>query len=180
MRSNPAHHHFFIFEPENILGFTLIFSTSYGRLTDLKSLLGLLLVSFIWLGQKISLKYLFLGGRGGDVCSPMSGRCRHRFCQNWLNLNPEKEHGPEYYWRNVSSQTIKELYKIFWEDFLMFDYSPDSVLQFVEAGVKDKKSATEKSKEKSKKMMQSHREEQQLKHDFLVFFVIFLYRDIQI
>ena len=85
-------------------------------------------------------------------------------------MNPEKEHGPEYYWRNVSSQTIKELYKIFWEDFLMFDYSPESVLQFVEAGVKDKKSATEKSKEKSKKMMQSHREEQQLKHDFLVIF----------
>ena len=62
MRSNPAHQLCFIFELENILQSNLNFSTSYGRLTDLKSLLELLLVSFIWLWEKISLKYLFLGG----------------------------------------------------------------------------------------------------------------------
>ena len=35
----------------------LKFSTFCGRLTDLKFLLGLLLVSFIWLEEKSSLKY---------------------------------------------------------------------------------------------------------------------------
>ena len=73
MRSNPPVTYFFIFELENILRSNLNFSTSYGRLTDLKSLLGLLLASLIWLGAKISLKYLFLG-----VCPPMFRRCRHR------------------------------------------------------------------------------------------------------
>ena len=53
MRSNPAYQLFFIFEPENILRSYLNFSTSSGRLTDLKSLLGLLLVSVIWIGEKI-------------------------------------------------------------------------------------------------------------------------------
>ena len=57
MRSNLAHQLFFIFQFKNILRSNLNFSTSYGHLTDLKSLLGLLLVSFIWLGEKISLKY---------------------------------------------------------------------------------------------------------------------------
>ena len=47
MRSNPAHQLFFILQLENILRSNLNFSTSYGRLTDLKSFLGLLLVSFI-------------------------------------------------------------------------------------------------------------------------------------
>ena len=42
MRSNPEHEVFFIFQLENILRSNLNFSTSYGRLTDLKSLLGLL------------------------------------------------------------------------------------------------------------------------------------------
>ena len=50
MRSNPAHHLFFIFELENILRSKL------------------LLVSFIWLGEKISLKYLLPDGV--DVCPP--------------------------------------------------------------------------------------------------------------
>ena len=59
MRSNPAHQLFFIFQLENILRSNLNFSTSYGRLTDLKSLLGLLLVSFIWLGEKISKIYTY-------------------------------------------------------------------------------------------------------------------------
>ena len=68
MRSNPAHQLFFIFQLENILRSNFNFSTSYGRLTDLKSLSGLLLVSLILLGEKISLKYLLVGG--GDVCSP--------------------------------------------------------------------------------------------------------------
>ena len=58
MRSNPTHHPFFLFQFENILRSKVNFSTSYGRLIDLKSLLGLLLVSFIWLGEKISLKYV--------------------------------------------------------------------------------------------------------------------------
>ena len=63
MRSNPAHELFFIFQLKNILRSDLNFSTSYGGLTDFKPLLGLLLVSLIWLGEKNSLKYLFLGGR---------------------------------------------------------------------------------------------------------------------
>ena len=45
---------FFIFQLENILRCNLNSSISYGRLTDLKSLLGLLLGSFIWLWEKIS------------------------------------------------------------------------------------------------------------------------------
>ena len=61
MRSNPAHQLFFIFQLENILRSYFYFSTSYGRSIDLKSLLGSLLVSIIWLGQKISLKYLLIG-----------------------------------------------------------------------------------------------------------------------
>ena len=46
MRSNLAHRLFFIFQFENILRSNLNISTSEGRSTDLKSLLGLLLVSF--------------------------------------------------------------------------------------------------------------------------------------
>ena len=67
MHSNLTHRLFFIFHLENILRSNLNFSTSYSRSTDLKSLLGLLLVSFTWLGEKISLKYLV---RRGDVCPP--------------------------------------------------------------------------------------------------------------
>ena len=63
MRPNPAHKLFFIFKLENILRSYLNFSTSYGRLTDLNSLLRLLLASFIWLEEKISLKYLLTIGR---------------------------------------------------------------------------------------------------------------------
>ena len=59
---------FFIFQLENILRSNLNLSTSYGRSTDLKSFLGLFLVNFIWLWEKISLKYLLIGG--GDVCPP--------------------------------------------------------------------------------------------------------------
>ena len=47
---------FFIFQLENILRSNLNLSTSYGRSTDLKSFLGLLLGVFLWLGEKISLK----------------------------------------------------------------------------------------------------------------------------
>ena len=68
MRSNPAHHLFFIFQLENILPYNLNFSTFYGRSTDLKSLLGLLLVSFIWVREKISLQYLLIGGRLSTPC----------------------------------------------------------------------------------------------------------------
>ena len=56
-RSNPAHQLFFIFQLQNILRSYLNLSTSYGRLTDLRSSLGLLVVSFIWLREKNSLKY---------------------------------------------------------------------------------------------------------------------------
>ena len=62
MRSNPAHQLFFIFKLENILRCNLNFSTSYGRSTDRNSLIGPLLVSFIWLEENISLKYLLIGG----------------------------------------------------------------------------------------------------------------------
>ena len=65
MRSNPAHRLLSIFRLENILRSNLNFSTSYGPSTDLKSLSGLLLVSFIGLGEKISLKYLLIGGAMG-------------------------------------------------------------------------------------------------------------------
>ena len=60
MCSNPAHQLFFIFQLENILRSNSNLSTSYGRSTDLKSFLGLLLLSFIWLGEKISLQYLLI------------------------------------------------------------------------------------------------------------------------
>ena len=65
MRSNPAHRLFFIFQLENILLSNLNFSTSYGRSTDLKSLLGLLLVSFIWLGENFTT--IFIYRRGGRL-----------------------------------------------------------------------------------------------------------------
>ena len=79
MRSNLARQLFCIFQLENILRSNFNFSTSYGRSTDLKSLLGLFLASFIWVREKNSLKYLLDGG-----FSPMSRRCRQRLCPNWL------------------------------------------------------------------------------------------------
>ena len=45
----------------NILRSYLNFSSTYGRTTDFKSLLGLLLVSFKRLGEKILLKYIHIG-----------------------------------------------------------------------------------------------------------------------
>ena len=69
MRSNPTQCMFFILQLENILRSYFNFSPSYGRLTDSKSLLGLLLVSFIWLGEKMH---------------PMPRRCRLRSCPDWL------------------------------------------------------------------------------------------------
>ena len=62
MRSNPAQQLSLILQTENILRSNLNFSTSYDRYTDLKSLLELLFVSLVWLGEKFLLKYLFLGG----------------------------------------------------------------------------------------------------------------------
>ena len=53
MRSNPVPTLFFILQLKNILRSNLKFSTPYGRLTDLKSYLCLLSVSFILLGEKI-------------------------------------------------------------------------------------------------------------------------------
>ena len=73
---------FFIFQLKNISPSNFKFSTSYGRSTDLKSLFGLLFASFKWLGEKHLLKYLLSGGE--DVCPPLSKRCRHRLCQDWL------------------------------------------------------------------------------------------------
>ena len=52
----------FYFQLDNILRSYLNLLTSYCRLTDLKTLLGLLLVGFIWLEEKISLKCLLSGG----------------------------------------------------------------------------------------------------------------------
>ena len=52
MRSNPVHQLFFILQLEKILRSNLNFSTSYSRSFDLKSRLGLLFVSFIWLAEK--------------------------------------------------------------------------------------------------------------------------------
>ena len=68
MRSNPVPTFFLFFQLKNMLRSNLKFSTSYGRSTDFKSLSGLLLVSFIWLREKITLKYLLIGGV--DVCPP--------------------------------------------------------------------------------------------------------------
>ena len=59
MRSNPAHQVFFIFQLEDILRSYFNFSTSYGRSTDFKSLIGLLLGIFIWFREKNSLEYIF-------------------------------------------------------------------------------------------------------------------------
>ena len=75
MSPNPTYQLFFILQLENILQSHLNFSTSYGRLTDLKSLLRLFLVSFIWLGEKNSLKYFLIGGGGGGTFVPLIARC---------------------------------------------------------------------------------------------------------
>ena len=64
----------FIFQLKKMLWSYLKFSTSYGRSTDLKSLFGLLLVSFIWLWEKISLKYLLIA------------RLDLRSCLDWLRV----------------------------------------------------------------------------------------------
>ena len=45
-------------------------------------------MSFIWLGEKISLKYIHIGS--GEVFLPMSRRCRHRLCRNWLRKKINK------------------------------------------------------------------------------------------
>ena len=86
MRSSPAHQQFFIFQLENIVRSHLNFSTSYGRLTDFKSLLGLLLVSFIWVGEKISLKYLLIGGV--DVCPPHVQTVSTSLMSKLVNVEP--------------------------------------------------------------------------------------------
>ena len=65
----------FIFQLENILRSNLNFSTTYGRLTDLKSLIGLQSVSFIWLGKKIT--KIFTYRRGGRLSTT---------CPDWLRL----------------------------------------------------------------------------------------------
>ena len=54
-RGGEIYHHFLRSRKKGKTYSNLNFSTSYGRLTDLKFLLGLLLVSFIWLAEKISL-----------------------------------------------------------------------------------------------------------------------------
>ena len=36
----------------------------------------------MWLGEKISLKFVLIGGE--DFGHPMSKRCRHRLCPDWL------------------------------------------------------------------------------------------------
>ena len=72
MRSNPAHKLYFIFQLENIFRSNLTFWTFYGRFTNLQSLLDLLLVSFLWLAEKISLKYCIYLSAGRRLSSPSS------------------------------------------------------------------------------------------------------------
>ena len=71
-----------IFLLENILRSNLNFSTSYGRLTDLKSVLGLFLVSFIWLWVKFHFTKILTYRRGTFVPPCLDG---HRSCPEWLN-----------------------------------------------------------------------------------------------
>ena len=64
MRSNPAHELFFIFQLENIFRSYLNFSTSYARLTDLKSFKGYYKWDFYGLQKNFHLNiYLSAGGR---------------------------------------------------------------------------------------------------------------------
>ena len=68
MRSNPAQH-FFIS-------------------ADLKSLSGSLLLSFIWLGEKNSLKYLLIGGM--NVCPPHAWTVSTSLMPRLVNKNFNK------------------------------------------------------------------------------------------
>ena len=78
---------FFIFQLESISRSNLNFSTSYGRSIDLKSLFGLFSVSFLWLSEKILLKYVLIGGgtfvlpcpNGVDIAYVQTGNI------NWLD-----------------------------------------------------------------------------------------------
>ena len=79
MRSKLAHAFLFIFQLENILRPNLNFSTSYGRSIGFKTLFGLLLVLY-GLEKKGLETVLF------KRC-PMSERCRHRLCPNWITRN---------------------------------------------------------------------------------------------
>ena len=63
----PRANYFFILKLENILRSNLNCSTPFARSTDSESSIGLVLVSFIWVEEKISLKYLLPAGEG-DVC----------------------------------------------------------------------------------------------------------------
>ena len=70
MRSNPAQQPFFYFRLENISKSYLNFSTFNGRSTDTKSLLGLLLVSFVCLREQIHSKNFYRrGGRLSSQCT---------------------------------------------------------------------------------------------------------------
>ena len=71
--SKPTHHRSFIFHLENILRSYLNFSTSYGSLTDLKPLLDLLFVSFIWLGENFEFFLMLTFG----------GHCVYRIVQTY-------------------------------------------------------------------------------------------------
>ena len=68
---------FFTFQIQNILRSYLKFSTSYSRLADLKSLFGLF--SKFYMAWRKNFTKIFTYWRG-DVCPPMSRRCRHRLC----------------------------------------------------------------------------------------------------
>ena len=46
-------------------------------------------MSFIWLGEKISVKYLLFGVGNRLSAPPMSKRCRNHLCPNWLTWKIE-------------------------------------------------------------------------------------------
>ena len=66
--------------------FTILFKIlEFLRSLDrLKVHIRVLLVSFIWLGETNSLKYLLIGG--GDVCPPMPRRRWLGSCPDWLKI----------------------------------------------------------------------------------------------
>ena len=83
MRSNPAHHlSFFIFQQENILRSIFNFSTSYGRLTNLKSLLGL---SWVLYGLEKTFTKIFTYRRFFNKKILKNANCIF-FCQKELRI----------------------------------------------------------------------------------------------
>ena len=92
MRSKPAHDLLLIFKTRKY--FTTLFKfLDFLRSLDRFKVLIWVIISefyyktFIWLGEKNSLKYLLPGGGGETFVPPMSKQCRHRLCPKWLTFN---------------------------------------------------------------------------------------------